>query len=240
MVDRPFNQAPEQSTAVDSFLIKKDDATNALNLFPKERVANSAGMTVADRGKFFRVNSSGDVESVAAGTTSQVLGWDSSGDLVAKAVPSDDILHVADEKTSGTDGGGTTAATWTTRTLNTVRTNEISGASLASNEITLPAGTYQIKARAPNVGGGLHRLRLYNVTDAAVILYGGNSLSTAAAFTNSDATIEDARFTLAATKNVRIDHYSSATRATSGLGEKMTIASVAEIYAEVIITKVST
>jgi hypothetical protein len=77
-------------------------------------------------------------------------------------------LHVRDEKSTGTNGGGSTAATVHTRTLNTVVINRISGASLASDQVTLPAGTYRVQASCPTASGaGSNRAQLYNVTDAS-------------------------------------------------------------------------
>ena len=59
------------------------------------------------------------------------------------------LLHVRDEKSNGTAGGGFTSGSFQTRTLNTVMTNEISGASLASNQITLPSGTLALSSANP-------------------------------------------------------------------------------------------
>ena len=56
------------------------------------------------------------------------------------------LFHVRDEKSSGTSGGNFSSGSYVTRTLNTSLTNEISGASLSSNQITLPSGTYYIQA----------------------------------------------------------------------------------------------
>jgi len=55
------------------------------------------------------------------------------------------LFHVRDEKSNGVAGGNFTNGAWQTRTLNTSMTNEISGASLSSNQITLPSGTYFIR-----------------------------------------------------------------------------------------------
>ena len=52
------------------------------------------------------------------------------------------LLHMRDEKANGTQGGTFTSGSWYTRDLNTVVTNEINGASLSSNQFTLPAGDY--------------------------------------------------------------------------------------------------
>ncbi len=86
-------------------------------------------------------------------------------------------LIVADEKTSGTGGGSSTTGSWVTRTLNTVRTNTISGASLSSNQITLPAGTYRINASAPGLRIANFSTRLRNITDSTDTLIGTSEQS---------------------------------------------------------------
>ena len=80
-------------------------------------------------------------------------------------------MHVRDEKASGT-GGGASVVGWNTRTLNTVVTNTITGASLATNQITLSAGTYRISSHAPGYAVNHHRLALYNVTDSSYAVLG--------------------------------------------------------------------
>jgi len=63
-----------------------------------------------------------------------------------------DLLHVIEEQAAGTNGhndGNFVSGAYRTRVLNKVLTNEISGASVASNQITLPAGTYFIEAQSP-------------------------------------------------------------------------------------------
>ena len=62
------------------------------------------------------------------------------------------LLHVQDQKPTGT-GGGTSVSGDNERPLNTVLTNEIAGASLDSNKITLPAGEYFISANAQIYSG---------------------------------------------------------------------------------------
>src|SRR5210317_2031503 len=73
------------------------------------------------------------------------------------------LLHVRDIKIYATDGGSAVVGTQT-RDLNTVETNEISGASLSSNQITLPAGTYFIMATSPSYKTGNSKAVLHNVT----------------------------------------------------------------------------
>jgi hypothetical protein len=54
-----------------------------------------------------------------------------------------------DQKSQGVAGGASVSG-FATRTLNTVVYNTITGASLSSNVITLPAGTYKIEASIPS------------------------------------------------------------------------------------------
>lgn len=94
-------------------------------------------------------------------------------------------MLVQDQKASGTNGGDTVAGTQT-RTLNTVVNNTISGASLATNQITLPAGTYRVRAITTSFASNLAKAFLYNITSTVNQLIGmscnGSSNS------NSDAT----------------------------------------------------
>jgi hypothetical protein len=147
------------------------------------------------------------------------------------------ILHVRDEKTANTAGGTFTQDAWRTRTLNTVKTNEISGASLGSNQITLPTGTYFIDASAPAVLVQKHKARLYNITDSEDALIGTSEITeTSAASTPSKI---KGRFTIAAQKVFQIQHYCSVTRSTDGFGIASNIDSKVEVYTEVLIWKVA-
>lgn len=87
------------------------------------------------------------------------------------------LLHVQDQKAQGTAGGAFTSGAWRTRDLNTVLVNNISGASLAGNQITLPAGMYYVEASAPaysDTNGYIerHQAILHNITDSTTLLVG--------------------------------------------------------------------
>lgn len=146
-------------------------------------------------------------------------------------------LHVRDEQASGTEGGANTGDAKNIRVLNTVKTNTITGASLASNKITLPAGTFLIRARAPGYSVNKHKLSVYNVTTAATILVGGGQFAGNAYSLSTDATV-CGRFTLAAKSEIRLEHYTQTEVATRGLGI-MTGNGDVEVYAEVEIWKVA-
>jgi hypothetical protein len=128
------------------------------------------------------------------------------------------LFHVREELTSGStpaDSSGTNS--WNTRVVNTSVTNEISGASLATNQITLPAGTYYIDANAPAWGTNSHRLKLYNVTDATDTLLGACEYSQTGAgdITQSRSTVRG-RFTIAGTKAFELRHWSARNGASLG------------------------
>lgn len=156
-----------------------------------------------------------------------------SGDLTIST--STLYLHVRDEKASGSDGGTFTGGAWQTRTLNTVKTNSIPSASVASSQITLPAGTYRIQARAPCLTVDAHKTRLQNITDTSTVAIG--SVEYAASSTVTSASWLTATFTIAGTKVFELQHYSSGTGTTTGFGRAYSAPGVVEVYAEVLITK---
>jgi len=73
---------------------------------------------------------------------------------------------LADTKTSGTQGGGSTTGARVTRTLNTELYDADGITSLSSNRFTLQAGTYEIEAYAPTFYAQGTALWLYNYTDS--------------------------------------------------------------------------
>ena len=83
-------------------------------------------------------------------------------------------LIVYEQQAKNTGGGAYSAGAYRTRVINTVNKNEIPGASLASNQITLPAGTYTLRSEVLfgiNGAAGTYwqTIRLYNTTTAAAI-----------------------------------------------------------------------
>lgn len=144
------------------------------------------------------------------------------------------LLHVREEQASGTNGGTFTSGSWVTRVINTTKTNEISSASLASNQITLPAGTYYLEATAPAYNVQESILKLYNVTDSNDILIGTSASSNTAV--TSQVSVKG-RFTLAGTKILELRHRCNSTTSTFGLGVAANM-SVVEAYAEILIWKI--
>lgn len=161
-----------------------------------------------------------------------------SGEPVA-GVYTSQMLYVRREETSGTVGGTATTGSLQTLTLNTVVTNEITGASLGSNLITLPAGTYRINARSPFYRTNAAYIQIYNSSDTTEIEQGSNIYSS-----SSSGDMEWAHafavFTLASSKDIAIRYRCTTTTGTSDLGNAKSYLGVVEVYTEVIIEKVAT
>lgn len=137
-----------------------------------------------------------------------------------------------DEKPSGTVPGQSTTTAWAQRTLNTVLTNSIFGASLALNVITLPAGRYSVVARAGMQAAG-HRLRLYNITDSVAALLGSNG-SSGGTNDASDSWVQGI-IILSTSSVLRLEHW---TQGSANMGKEAN-AGVPEVYAEITIRKLS-
>lgn len=144
-------------------------------------------------------------------------------------------IRVEDQKAKNTAGGTSTATTWHTRTLNTEVQDTGSYASVAANQVTLAAGTYDIKASAPAHAAGQHHLVLWNDTDASLALNGQSASSASTDSVVTTATVQG-RITIATSKAFTLRHYITAGEATFGLGIPTNVndpggASLGEVYA---------
>jgi len=176
------------------------------------------------------------------GTSQQVLRMNSGASALEFATVSGSVfgtalLHVRDEKAANNNGGTFTAGSFQTRTLNTVMTNEITGASLSSNQITLPAGTYYIHATAPAVVVENHKAKLRNTTDSSDTLIGTSEYANAT-YATSNVSIITGRFTIASQKTFEIQHRCLSSQNNNGFGVNTNIG-VVEVYTDVQIWKVA-
>lgn len=147
------------------------------------------------------------------------------------------ILHITDEKADGVEGGTFTQGAWRKRTLNTEVINTISGSSLVASQITLPAGTYEIDARAPGYQVTRHKAKLRNTTDNTDDIIGSSAVSVAADNGFSDSIVKGV-ITIADTKVFELQHYCEDTTVTRGFGYASNFG-VVEIYAEITIKRLS-
>lgn len=147
-------------------------------------------------------------------------------------------MLVRDEKPAGTPGG-TGSVGQNIRTLNTVSSNTISGASLNSNQVTLPAGTYRIKGKAIAGYSGSAQLNIYNVTTSTVIAI-GLSANTQSSSTSDIVEIEqtvETRVTFSSSTVIALRHYFE-NSVTNGFGAGCS-SSLTQVYAQLEIIKES-
>lgn len=143
-------------------------------------------------------------------------------------------MQVQDQRTSGTAGGAAIAGI-NNRTLNTVVANTITGASVASNIITLPIGTYRFRGESMVVAdtAASHVTpQLYNNTVGAVTLIG---LRTYVGLGTANTAPVSGRFTLNVSTAFLLRNQFTAANA-SGFGLAATFGTT-EVYSNVEIWK---
>lgn len=145
-------------------------------------------------------------------------------------------IFIAEDIKTATAGGSSSAGS-NTRTLNTVLTNTITGASLSSNTITLPAGTYRIEASAPAFIADKHQVFWYDTSNNTTTLSGTSEYTDAATNVVQTRSWVIGRFTASATTTYQLRHYIQTARATNGLGVTTGFASTTDVYAQVKIEK---
>lgn len=149
-------------------------------------------------------------------------------------------MHVVEEIAASASSGTATSGSYFTRTLNTVVTNTITGASLASNQITLPAGTYNIFAEVPSyrADGHIAKLRRVSATAADVVIgttgYSGSGTSNA----NSYSYIFG-QFTVGTSGAYEVQQRVELTRASDGLGAPVSTLWESKRFTQVFIQRVT-
>ena len=117
-------------------------------------------------------------------------------------------------------------------------TNEISGASLSSNQVTLPSGTYYVHAGARGYTVNVNKLKWYNTSDSSDVLIGDQARSDSSANANAFVSVMG-RFTISAQKTFELQHRCETTRSdANGYGPASNFG-VVEVFANVQIWKVA-
>jgi hypothetical protein len=126
-------------------------------------------------------------------------------------------LEYRDERTANSAGDTFTSGAWQTRVLSQEIADTGTHGALASNQITLAAGTYEADIMGTAYQVDNHQLRLQNVTDASTAIL-GLTCRAAAADTTIGAAFAKGRFTIAAQKVFEVQHRCQTTKATDGFG----------------------
>ena len=124
--------------------------------------------------------------------------------------------HATHTLATSNHGGTFTAGAWQIRSLTAISTN-ITGCSLATNQITLPTGTYMLHAFACCYKVGANGLRWWNDSDSTEDLLGQPTVTGTGVDVGVIATINGV-FTIAAEKNFELQHYGASTGTTTGFG----------------------
>ena len=160
----------------------------------------------------------------------------------SSAVPEDNfssaLLHVNNELSTGVSTGTHGSTAYVTSPLNTVKTNEIAGASLSTDTITLPAGTYYLDGFSCSQTGTTSlidtKAKIRNTTDGADLIIGGSGRNQTGS-TNYFLPVSG-RFTLAGTKDIEL--FSRASTAGVTFGSEVNTGDV-EVYSQIKIWKVA-
>jgi hypothetical protein len=91
-----------------------------------------------------------------------------------------------------------------------VVTNRITGASLSSNNVTLPAGTYYVEAYAPcpNQSSDICKIRVRDVTNGVTLAIGTNQ-ENGGTNISTGGSLAWGEFTLAGSANVTVQLFSN-------------------------------
>ncbi len=153
----------------------------------------------------------------------------------ANVIGSPQFIHIQERVTASGLSGSFTENGWRTRVLNLIVDDGTGAVTLNSNQISLPAGTYEVEIKCPSFNVSRNVARLQNITDASTLLVGeGGSFSSGI----TDVAFINGRFSITGTKTIEIQHWCQATRSNDGFGlafggEPTTIdAAVDEIYCD--------
>ena len=166
------------------------------------------GTTITTQGDILYRDGSG-LQRLAKGTAGQALKINSGATAPEWGTIDDTfgskLLHI----TKGTQNFSTTG-TWTKVDLDTVKTNEISGASLSSGVVSLPAGTYLSMSSVGFYRTNDYNARLLNTTDSATLVLGtgGHTWANPNDATSPNCLI-NGKFTLSGTKNIEMQYYAA-------------------------------
>lgn len=172
---------------------------------------------VAYKDAQFAVDSSASQLGILADNTWTWISSGSSTSASTVAVSPDYIL-IQDQKSSGTAGGTFTSGAWRTRDLNTEVSDSGNHASVASNQITLAAGTYQFRISAPALYVNAHQAKLYNVTDSSDVALGQTSQSCPTGNGDVTCSVISGVFTISSAKVFEVRHQCVSTEASDGFG----------------------
>ena len=155
-------------------------------------------------------------------------GTIASGDLasgVGQGAYETALFHIQNEH--ATHQNTSIGTSYTDFIFNTVKTNEITGASLSSNEVTLPSGTYFADIMICAARCNAFVSRLYNTADSSLVLEGA-LMYTDENHSNNIISFIKGRFTISAQKTFKIQASAQTAKSSYGQGYSQTTSGLNE------------
>lgn len=161
--------------------------------------------------------------------------WRGDGTWAAPVVSTNDFVLIEDQKANTTVGGTATTGSFQTGVLNTEVADTGNNATLASNQITLLAGTYRVYCFKVFYAVNQCKIRFRNVTDSTTVAI-GHSVQANAGGNGSSSVPAFGRFTIASTKVFELQYFVNTSSSTSDLGPPTSSGEV-EVYSSVLLIK---
>ena len=201
----------------------------------------STGVLSIDSGRSYTNANTTRVNGQAIGGASPTSGYfvfnaASTPSLVSIPNLQQRIAYLSDVKATNSSGGSSIVTTWTARELNTLVDNTGLVTSLASNQFTLPSGTYRIQATAPFFNCLAGQIRIRNITDS-VTPSGLISETNYSSPTSSSVCTIDAEVTISSSKSFQLQYFVNQAQASNGLGVSLNSGEQA-VFSQVKITKI--
>ena len=145
-------------------------------------------------------------------------------------------ILVTNQQASGVGGGAATSGAFTTAPLTTIVVDTTGAASLATNQLTIPAGTYRFTAWQRFFNTGASQLKLRNITAGTDIQLGSSVLAGIPSTNPTDTpAMVSGRFTIAGSTAIALQYRVTTTKASTGLGTPASFGT--EVYAMLILEK---
>lgn len=203
--------------------------------------ANIASNAAISDNKLAQITSAGKVSGAALTSLASIppgAGVIPSANISFPVPTSVSLPYIkcSNTQSSGTGGGTATSGSWLTVPLNTKDTDTGSIATLSSNQIAIPSGTYIVKAHCNFASTNKCQTRLFNISDNSLIITGSSQIAS----TGADYNIQSwaiGQFTIGATKTIAYQYQVQTTVSTNGLGAPCSFGS--EVFSVVELLKVS-
>lgn len=180
-------------------------------------IANGGlNITTYTQGDILYSSATNVLSKLGTGTVNQVLiagGASANPSWGSPTILALSYIKCSNTQLSGTGGGTATSGGWNTLTLNTKDIDTATIGSLSSNQLTIPAGTYQVSGSVSffNTVGSQARL-----TGSGVSIIGTNAYATGSSILTTS--LISGQFTIGSSTAIFIQYQVGSTVANSGQG----------------------